>query len=49
MIRQTIHCDICAAEKQASSYWHVAYEQGEIRLRGWEAPAKDSICWAKTP
>jgi hypothetical protein len=40
MIRQTINCDICAAEKQASSYWFVAYEQdGEIKLRGWEAPS----------
>jgi hypothetical protein len=39
MIRQTINCDICAAEKQATSYWFVAYEQGgEITLRGWEAP-----------
>jgi hypothetical protein len=39
MIRQTINCDICAAEKQSTSYWFVAYEQsGEITLRGWEAP-----------
>jgi hypothetical protein len=39
MIRQTVNCDICAAEKQATSYWFVAYEQGgEITLRGWEAP-----------
>jgi len=41
MIRQTINCDICAAEKQATSYWFVAYEQaGEITIRGWEAPTK---------
>ncbi len=26
MIRQMINCDICAAEKQATSYWFVAYE-----------------------
>jgi hypothetical protein len=39
MIRQTINCDICAAEKQSTSYWFVAYEQGgAITLRGWEAP-----------
>jgi hypothetical protein len=39
MIRQTINCDICAAEKLSTSYWFVAYEQGgEITLRGWEAP-----------
>jgi hypothetical protein len=41
MIRQTINCDICPAEKQATSYWFVAYEQsGEITLRGWESPTK---------
>ncbi len=40
MVRQTINCDICAAEKQATSYWFVAYERdGEIRLRAWE-PSK---------
>lgn len=39
MIRQAINCDICAAEKQASNYWFVAYEQGgELKLRGWESP-----------
>jgi hypothetical protein len=42
MIRQTINCDICAVEKQASSYWFVAFERnGEIRLRAWE-PTKGS-------
>jgi len=42
MIRQTINCDICAAEKQATSYWFVAYERnGEMRLRAWE-PTKGS-------
>ncbi len=36
MIRQAINCDICAAEKQTSNYWFVAYEQGgELKLRGW--------------
>jgi hypothetical protein len=49
MIRQTINCDICAAEKQATSYWFVAYEQGgEITLRGWEAP-RSSRKHAKHP
>src|ERR1700749_1608455 len=39
MIRQAINCDICAAEKQTSNYWFVAYEQGgELKIRGWEAP-----------
>ncbi len=39
MIRQAINCDICAAEKQTSTYWFVAYEQGgELKLRGWESP-----------
>jgi hypothetical protein len=39
MIRQAINCDICAAEKQESNYWFVAYEQGgELKLRGWESP-----------
>jgi hypothetical protein len=39
MIRQAINCDICAAEKQTSNYWFVAYEQGgELKLRGWESP-----------
>jgi hypothetical protein len=39
MIRQAINCDMCGAEKQASNYWFVAYEQGgELKLRGWEAP-----------
>jgi hypothetical protein len=36
MIRQAINCDICGAEKQATSYWFVAYEQGsELKLNGW--------------
>jgi len=39
MIRQAINCDICAAEKQTSNYWFVAYEHaGELKLRGWEPP-----------
>ena len=40
MIRQAINCDICGAEKlEATSHWFVAYEQdGELKLRGWEAP-----------
>jgi hypothetical protein len=39
MIRQAINCDICAAEKQESNYWFVAYEHGgELKLRGWESP-----------
>ncbi len=39
MIRQAINCDMCGAEKQATSYWFVAYEQnGEIKLKGWEEP-----------
>jgi len=39
MIRQAINCDICAAEKQTSNYWFVAYEQaGELKVRGWESP-----------
>src|SRR5271170_7290658 len=39
MIRQAINCDMCAAEKQESNYWFVAYEQGgELKLRGWESP-----------
>jgi hypothetical protein len=39
MIRQAINCDICAAEKQTSNYWFVAYETGgELKLRGWESP-----------
>ena len=42
MIRQAINCDICAAEKQASNYWFVAYEQaGELKVRGWE-PTKSA-------
>ena len=41
MIRQAINCDICAAEKQTSNYWFVAYEQGgELKIRGWESPKK---------
>jgi hypothetical protein len=40
MIRQAINCDMCGAEKQSvTSHWFVAYEQdGELKLRGWEAP-----------
>jgi len=37
MIRQTINCDICAVENQASSHWFVAVEHnGELKLRAWE-------------
>lgn len=44
MIRQAINCDMCGAEKlESTSHWFVADEHGgEIRLRGWEAPAKSS-------
>jgi hypothetical protein len=40
MIRQAINCDMCGAEKQSvTTHWFVAYEQdGELKLRGWEAP-----------
>jgi hypothetical protein len=38
MIRKTINCDVCAAEKLVSSNWYVAYERnGQMTLRGWDA------------
>jgi len=38
MIRKTINCDVCAAEKLVSSNWYVAYERnGQLTLRGWDA------------
>uniref|UniRef100_E6PYB5 Uncharacterized protein n=1 Tax=mine drainage metagenome TaxID=410659 RepID=E6PYB5_9ZZZZ len=36
MIRQTISCDICGAEKKETNHWFVALEQsGELRLGTW--------------
>ncbi|NYF79771.1 hypothetical protein [Granulicella arctica] len=38
MIRQAINCDMCAAEKQATNSWFVAYDHGgELKVRGWES------------
>ena len=38
MIRQTISCDICGADKKESNHWFVALErEGEIRLGTWAA------------
>lgn len=36
MIRQTISCDICGAEKKQTNHWFVAYSRaGELRVSGW--------------
>ncbi len=36
VIRQTISCDICGAEKKETNHWFVALEQsGELRLGTW--------------
>ena len=38
VIRQTISCDICGADKKESNHWFVALErEGEIRLGTWAA------------
>jgi hypothetical protein len=41
MIRQTISCDICGAEKKQTNHWFVAYTHaGELRVSGWGAQGK---------
>ena len=41
MIRQTISCDMCGAEKRATNHWYVALERdGELRLGTWAALGK---------
>ncbi len=41
MIRQTISCDMCGAEKRATNHWYVAIERdGELRLGTWAALGK---------
>jgi hypothetical protein len=38
VIRQTISCDICGAEKKQTNHWFVAYDQGgELRVSGFNA------------
>jgi hypothetical protein len=38
VIRQSISCDICKAEKKQSNHWFVAYEHGaELRVGGWNS------------
>jgi hypothetical protein len=41
VIRQTISCDMCGAEKRATNHWYVALErEGELRLGTWAALGK---------
>ena len=41
MIRQTISCDMCGAEKRATNHWYVALERdGELGLGTWAALGK---------
>lgn len=41
VIRQTISCDMCGAEKRATNHWYVALERdGELRLGTWAALGK---------
>ena len=41
MIRQSIACDICGAEKKETKHWFVALEQGgELRICSWSAGRK---------
>ncbi len=41
MIRQSISCDICGAEKKQTNHWFVTYTHaGELRVSGWSAQAK---------
>jgi hypothetical protein len=38
MIRQTISCDICGAEKKQTNHWFVAHVRGgELRFTAWSA------------
>jgi hypothetical protein len=41
VIRQTITCDICGAEKQQTNHWFVAFFQGaELRITAWTANSR---------
>ncbi len=41
MIRQSISCDICGAEKKQTNHWFVTYTRaGELRVSLWSAQAK---------
>lgn len=41
VIRQTITCDICGAEKKQTNHWFVVHEQGdELRLTGWNSRSR---------
>jgi hypothetical protein len=38
VIRQSINCDICGAEKKQTNHWFVTYTQaGELRISTWNA------------
>lgn len=38
MIRQSINCDICGAEKKQTNHWFVTYTQaGELRISTWNS------------
>jgi len=42
LIRQTIACDICGAEKKETNHWFIAVVQrGELRLTNWETFEKE--------
>jgi hypothetical protein len=41
MIRQSVSCDICGAEKKQTNHWFVTYTHaGELRVSLWSAQAK---------
>lgn len=38
MIRQSILCDICGAQRREANHWFVAYEEsGELRISSWSS------------
>jgi len=39
MIRHTISCDMCGAQKREANHWFIAYEEsGELNVSSWVSP-----------
>ena len=39
MIRHTISCDMCSAQKREANHWFIAYEEsGELHVSNWVSP-----------
>jgi hypothetical protein len=39
MIRHTISCDLCGAQKREANHWFIAYqESGELHVSNWASP-----------